>query len=255
MQITLTPEHEKFVQSQVRAGAFNLITTISAWNGLPDDPSIIVGVELSGGIEGSQGDAGRPLPKFDGTDVWTVTPSSILGGADLLGRDCREGVLTCIAAKVDTTAYVSGGVFVAHLDVALPIVANGSLFTIDFVAATVTARLIPEGSHYRAVGEIDGRWPIDRLLPTIARIPNPIAAGHPLCASDSGLELYGVVKKSACDNLDLTSNPALDRTGAPCDAISNAITFTGVSATVGTVYDLPTRIDECAGFQDTCAKP
>jgi len=244
-------------EKQVRAGNFNLITTVNAWNGLPDDPSVIVGVALSGGVEGSQSDAGRQPPKFDGTDVWTVTPSSILGGADLIGKDCRQGVgvTPCIPAKADAMAYVSGGVLVAHLDLSLPIVTAEGLFTIDFAAATVTARLVAEGSHYRAVGEIDGRWPINGLLSSIARIPNPITPGHPLCATDSGLELYALVKKSACDNLDLTGNPALDRTGAPCDAISNAITFTGVTATMGTVFDAPNSGDECAGFQDTCAKP
>ncbi len=50
--------------------------------------------------------------------------------------------------------------------------------------------------------------------------------------------------------MDLTSNPALDRTSAPCDAISNAISFTGVTATVGTVYDPPGSSTDCPGFKD-----
>lgn len=241
--------------NQVRAGAFNVITTVSGWNGLPDDPSIVVGVQLSGGIEGTQGDAGRSPPKFDGTDVWTVTPGSVLGGADLVGQDCRKVVTSCLPTKVDTNAYVSGGVFVAHLDLSLPLTTSTGSFTIEFDAATVTARLIPEGTHFRTVGEIDGRWPIERLLPSIARIPNPITPGRALCATDSGLEIYEIVKKSACDGMDLTANPALDRTSAPCDAISNAITFTGVTATVGTVFEPPTSNGDCPDFQDTCAKP
>lgn len=242
-------------QKQVRAGSFNVITTVSGWNGLPDDPSIIVGVELSGGVEGSQGDAGRSPPKFDGTDVWTVMPGSVLGGADLLGQDCRNVVPSCIASKADANAYVTGGVFVAHLDIALPIVTSSSSFTIELVAATVTARIVKEDTHYRAVGEIDGRWPIATLLPSLARIPNPITPGRALCATDSGLEIYALVKKSACENLDLATNPALDRTGAPCDAISNAISFTGVSATVGTVYQPANSIADCPDFHDTCAPP
>jgi hypothetical protein len=241
--------------TQVRDGSFNVITTVSGWNGLPDDPSVIIGIQLSAGIEGSQGDAGRPMPKFDGTDVWTVTPGSVVGGGDLIGKDCRKVVTSCLATKVDTNAYVSGGVLVAHLDLSLPIVTSSSSFAVEFVAATVTARVTQEGTHFRAVGEIDGRWPIDRVLPSIARIPNPITPGRPLCATDSGLEIYELVKKSACDGMDLTANPALDRTSAPCDAISNSITFTGVTAAVGTVFEAPTSNTDCLDFHDTCETP
>jgi hypothetical protein len=242
-------------QSQVRSGAFNVITTVSSWNGLPDDPSVIVGIQLSGGLEGSQSDAGRGRPKFDGTDVWTVTPGSVLGGADLVGQDCRNVITSCIASKSDTNAYVKDGVFVAHLDIALPIVTSSSSFTIEFVAATVTARLVPTANGYRSVGEIDGRWPTDRLLPSLARIPNPITPGRALCATDSGLEIYRLVKKSACEGMDLTANPALDRTSAPCEAISNAISFTATTAVIGTVFEPPNSNSDCPDFHDTCATP
>lgn len=104
----------------------------------------------------------------------------------------------------------------------------------------------------RLVGEIDGRWPIDRLLPSMVRIPNPLNPGHALCASDSGLELYGFIKKNACEGVDLATDPARDRKGARCDAISNAISFTSVTATVGAIYEPPSGIDECAGFKDGC---
>ena len=150
---------------------------------------------------------------------------------------------------------MSGGVFVAHLNLSLPITSSAGSFTIEFVAATVTARLVKEGTHYRTVGEIDGRWPIDHLLPSIARVPNPITPGRALCATDSGLEIYEIVKRGACNGIDLTANPAVDRTGAPCDAISNAITFTGVTAALGTVFDPPVRGDDCPGFHDTCDTP
>lgn len=239
--------------TQVRSGAFNVLTTVSGWNGLPDDPAVVIGIQLSGGIQGSEGDAGRPAPKFDGTDVWTVTPGSVVGGAELLGQDCRKLITSCLPTKIDTNAYVSDGVLVAHLDLSLPITSNNGSFTIEFVAATVTARLVQEGTHFRSIGEIDGRWPIDRLLPTLARIPNPITPGRPLCATDAGLELYAIVKKSACEGMDLNANPALDRTSAPCDAISNAISFSGVTATVGTVFEPPSSNADCPGFQDSCA--
>jgi hypothetical protein len=239
-------------QDQIRTGAFNVIGTVSGWNGLPDDPSIIVGLQLSGGTEGSQTDAGRTQPNLDGTDVWTVTPDSVLGGSALVGKDCRSEA--CIAVKVDPMAYVSGGILVAHLDLALPIITRNSSFTLEFAAATITARIVQDGPVKRVIGEIDGRWPIERLLPSIAKLPNPLIDGTSLCATDAGLEIYQVIKRSACDGVDLTANPALDRTRARCDAISNAITFTAVTATVGTVYEPPNSEAACPGFVDSCDK-
>jgi hypothetical protein len=241
-------------QEQVRAGAFNVLAVLQGWNGQPDDPNVVVGLQLSAGIEGTESDAGRQRPKFDGTDVWTVTPGSVVGGSDLVGKDCRKIVTTCIASKSDANAYVRGGVLVAHADLSLPIITGTTSFTMEFVAATVMARIVQEGAVYRLVGEIDGRWPTDRLLTSMVRIPNPLNPGHALCASDSGLELYGFIKKSACDGVDLTADPARDRTSARCDAISNAISFTSVTATVGAVFEPLSSGDECAGFKDSCEK-
>lgn len=238
-------------QEQIRAGAFNVIAVLSGWNGQQDDPSVVVGIQLSRGTEGSQSDAGRDLPKFDGTDVWTVTPDSVLGGSALVGKDCRTIPATCIPVNTDTMAYIREGVLVAHLDLALPIFTNGRSFTLEFAAATITARVVDDGPVRRVIGEIAGRWPIERLLPSLAKLPNIIEPG-PLCATDSGLEIYRLIKKSACEGMDLTANPALDRTNARCDAISNAISFSAVTATVGTVYETPNATPQCVGFEDSC---
>jgi hypothetical protein len=96
--------------------------------------------------------------------------------------------------------------------------------------------------------------PLLRFFLSIAILPNPLIDGTSLCATDAGLEIYQVIKRSACDGVDLTANPALDRTSAPCDAISNAITFTAVTATVGTVYEPPNGESACPGFVDSCDK-
>lgn len=238
--------------TQIKNGVFDVLVTLQGWNGLPDDPAVIVGFQLSGGTEGTQTDAGRQRPRFDGTDVWTVTPESVLGGGDLVGTDCRTVPTTCLATKADANAYVRDGVLVARADLGLPVLTDTSAFVIELLAATVTARITKDGDHHRIVGEIAGRWPIERLLPTLARIPNPLNPGHALCASDSGLQIYGVVKKSACEALDLMANPALDRSNARCDALSNAISFTGVTATVGTIVAASRAANECEGFADSC---
>ena len=242
-------------QRKIEAGAFNVLMTLDGWNGLPDDPSVLVGLLLSNGMEGSQDDAGAaPRPRFDGTDVWTIAPSSVLGGMDLAGTDCRTKRATCIPSRVDTAAYVRDGIVVAHLDLQIPLESSLGAFQIDYLGATTRAKIVKDGDRYRATGEIVGRWPIQRLLPSLARLPNPVGSGRALCATDAGLEIYALVKRNACEAVDLAANPAADRTSARCDALSNAITFTGVTATLGTIYQPAGEASECPDFTDTCEK-
>lgn len=237
---------------QIREGLFDTLVSVQGWNGMPDDPSVIVGVQLSNGIEGVENDAGT-MPLLDGTDVWTVDPGSVLGGSDLVGKDCRTLPIPCIPARTDTAAYVSGGVLVAHLEVPLPIEGSSGLLSIDFSSATLTARITPSGSSFRLTGEIAGRWSADKLLGTFARLPNP-TDGRALCTSDAGQEIYALVKENVCMGLDIVSNPAADRTGARCDALSNTLSFTATTATLGTVFERPRGPEPCPGFVDRCAK-
>jgi hypothetical protein len=146
-------------------------------------------------------------------------------------------------------------VIVAHLDITLPLDSAAGAFQIEFVGATTTAKIAKVGDHYRVVGEISGRWPIQRILPSLARLPNPISSGKPLCATDAGLEIYQLVKQQACAAADLAANPAADRTSARCDALSNAITFSSVTATAGTIYQPLGGPAECADFADSCDRP
>lgn len=242
-------------QKKIDSGVFNVLVTVDGWNGLPDDPSVVVGYALSNGLEGTQNEAGAPAPpKFDGTDVWTVAPVSVLGGAGLIGVDCRLKPANCVPLKLDTTAYVRDSMLVAHLDVSLPLDSASGAFQIEFVGATTVAKITKEGDHYRVVGELVGRWPIQRILPSLARLPNPISSGKPLCATDAGLEIYQLIKKSACAGVDLAANPAADRTSARCDALSNAITFSSVTAAAGTIYQPEGGPAECADFTDSCDK-
>jgi hypothetical protein len=242
-------------QNKIDSGVFNVLVTVDGWNGLPDDPSVVVGYALSNGLEGSQNEAGAPgRPKFDGTDVWTVAPVSVLGGDGLIGTDCRLKPATCVPLKLDTTAYVRDGMLVAHLDVSLPLDSAQGAFQVEFVGATTVAKLSKEGDHWRATGELAGRWPLQRLLPSLARLPNPIGAGNPLCATDAGLEIYRLIKTQACASADLAANPTADRTSARCDALSNAVTFSSVSATAGTIYQPAGGPAQCADFADSCDK-
>lgn len=172
-------------------------------------PERVVGVQLSGGVERVPSTSPPLTPKFDGTDVWTVIPSSVLGGGDLIGSDCRKVSTGCIPEESDTNAFVRSGVVVARLDVQLPIVTQTSSFVLEYLAATLTARLTRVG-------------------------------------------IYELAKKTACDAQDLTADPSRDRTNARSDAIRNAITFTAVSVTLGSIQDLSKNDTDCLGFSDRC---
>jgi hypothetical protein len=235
-------------REQIRMGVYDVLVGVNGWNGLPDDPNVIASVRLSSGTEGSQNDAGHPAPAFDGTDVWTIDPTSILDGAGSLGNDCRTSL--CVPATVDTLAYVTGGTLVAHLEL-LPIAletGTGRL-AIELVGATLTARITKDGGVFRVSGEIDGRWRVDNLLSSFGAIRDPVTK-EPLC---NGNELYALVKSTICGAVDLAANPSSDRQAALCEAVSIAVSFTGVSATAGTVYssDGP---NACPGFQDQCPR-
>jgi len=241
------------VRDQLREGYFGMFLNLQAWNGQPDDPNVIVGFQLSTGLEGVQldSDAGRPLPKFDGSDVWTLTPSSVLGGGDLIGSDCRK-LVSCTPAKGDAMGYVRDGMLVAHLDIPLPVQTATGTFTIDFVDATVLGKLTQEGGVPRIIGEISGRWPVERLLTGFARIRNP-QTDIALCASDAGLEIYRLIKQSVCESADLAVSRSLDRTSARCEALSNAFSFEGVGATAGTIFQTArTEPNDCPDFKDGC---
>jgi hypothetical protein len=240
------------VRKQIGQGLFSVLISIQGWNGTDDDPEVVAGVLLSAGSDGSEGDAARAIPKFDGTDVWTVTPVSVLGGVDRVGTDCRKAVGPCLASNVDGRAYVRGGVLVAHIDIPLPIFTATGVFQIDFVGATITGKISSSGGVRRLAGEIVGRWPTDRLLPSFARLRDP-DTDKALCTSDAGKAIYGILKKAACDAVDLTANPGLDRTNAKCGALSNAVSYTAVSATIGAIFLSDETIpNDCPDFQDKC---
>jgi hypothetical protein len=238
--------------AQIQAGDFGILVVVQGWNGLPDDPELIVGVLISSGVEGIQNDGGRVRPRFDGSDVWTVTPASVLGGADIVGKDCRTLGGKCLPFQSDPRAYVRGGVLVAHLDIPLPFETTAGIVQFDFLGATLSGTLTKDGAVYRLVGEIAGRWPIDNMLPTFARIHNPVT-DTALCESEAGLQIYQYVKSAACAAVDLTTSPSLDNTGAPCDALSNAVSFAAVTATAGTVFQTSRTLpDDCPDFMDRC---
>ena len=110
----------------------------------------------------------------------------------------------------------------------------------------VAVKLRKDGSVYRAEGEFTGRWPVDRVLRSLAEVP---ISGTPLCEQPV---VFDVLRGEICAGVDVTNDPATDHTGKQCDAVSAAFRFTGTSAVLGRIYRPEIPTPACQGFMPTC---
>lgn len=236
------------IEARIRSGVYTVFVGVQGWNGTPDDPSLLVSIGFSSGFEDPNGlDSGISRPKFDGTDTWSVHPAALLNGDAIIGKSCF--VVPCVPANLDQRAYMRGGVLVANFDRVSVGIESGA-FVLEVTSATLTAKLIPSGTDTRIEGELAGRWPTDRLLASFGSLRDPISDKQ-LCPDNP---TYQALKKTVCEAADLASDPKKDRTGAPCDAVSDAISFTGSTARLGMVARGNSDATPCPGAADSCAK-
>jgi hypothetical protein len=235
---------QTFATDRIQAGFFTLILDVLGWNGQPDDPNVVVTLRLSLRIEGKKEDGGLPPPKFDGTDVWTVDPTALAGGVDSVGKDCRVPAdsYRCLSRVRDDRAYVRGGKLVAHprfdgqsdSPVTVTILAGLGVINFDMYDFTLFGTFTrgEDGGVARLAGEITGRVTTENVLHTVGAIQDFTSDNDtPICKNAA---LYAVAKSSVCHTPDLAP-PGKDNTGAKCDHISVAMSFSSSPATVGTV--------------------
>jgi len=259
--IASTEFREDFGTTRIQGGLFTVLVDLFGWNGQPDDPSVTVRLMMSQGFDEVL--SAKAGPTFDGTDVWTVDPGSIRGGDGLLDQDCRStasGARACVPRLADVRAYVRGGVLVADLvdrdtgTAAIVVRAAAGRLVFDLVQAKLVAKIVEDPrALYRLEGEITGRWPVRSLLATVANIEDPLRPGRALCESEVGL--YREVKALACELVDIAADPAEDRTGAPCGALSSALSFVATPAAPGRVINRDRSRTECADWKDDCTNP
>ena len=97
------------ITAKIQNGDYGLVLRVRNYNELPNDDDVELAVFNSFGLDRTPetgSDAGLPanaVPKFDGTDRWTVDSKSLLGGTAYLPN------------VVDTRAYVRDGVVVAQV--------------------------------------------------------------------------------------------------------------------------------------------
>lgn len=233
-----------FATDRIREGFFTVLVDVMGWNGEKDDPRVVVTLRTSQFLEGKKGSkADGGIPRFDGTDVWTVDPSTIGGGDDALGSDCRDPKLAfrCVARVRDDAAYVRDGVLVAHLrrdnvqDGPVPVLVRSSLGQLDLeiFGLTLTGRLSGSPGSYRLEGEMAGRVSATTALTTFANLQDYTKADEPpICQNEPLLQ---IARSQVCAARDLAPL-GKDRTGAACDHISLALSFLATPATAGTVF-------------------
>jgi hypothetical protein len=240
-----------FIQRDIAKGNYTLLFSLTRYNGEDNDRDVGLAVYPSNGNEGVQ-TGSNPLPKFDGTDVWTVDPLGVLNGNSLTDAGACDTIPGgCRPIYVAENGFVRDGVLYARID--LPISVTGSIgtLTIDLVGGGLQAR-IDRSQPVRRLKDLQltGRWPIDRVLKTIGGLRDPFQP-QAMC-TDGGTPGYFIIKRILCENLDVTSDKAKDGTNATCDAVSTALSASAVEAKLGSVYKRDSEALSCVGFVDKC---
>jgi hypothetical protein len=245
------------INEGLQKGQYGLLLEITGYNLQLNDDHVTVNFYVSNGLNRTA-DGGIPAPQFNGNDFWTIDPGSVSSGCTDAGA--------CQAVYSDDDAYVSSGVVVAHMANAIPIGFGVRSFlggaTMTLSDAIIVGDL--KGSNtsggdvsFQLIGgTIAGRWATNKLLSTLAAIPDPFVDGGFICG-DSGT--YSAFKNAACAVADISSNQMNDNQSpapAPCDAVSMGLQFTAVAANLGEVLAAPDAAVGCRSggvpFMDTC---
>lgn len=210
--------------AKIRAGQHGLVTRLRNYNGLPDDDEVEVAIFNSFGLDaptdGGLPDGAAPVPKFDGTDKWTVDSKSLLGGA------------AYVPNIVDARAYVRNGYIVGKIANAIRI----GPYVVPIVGGILVAHLVKVGDSFGIdVGTMTGRSNARELLTALESVPNPLDKTKYLCGNDNLVFLN--LRDSFCKNLDVATDPNLDGQETPCDAASFSVRFSSLPAQLGRVVD------------------
>jgi hypothetical protein len=238
--LTLTG-HTESVSASVQAGRGGFLVSVADYNGTDNDTAVTVSVFASNGTQPATPGGDSPIPKHDGTDVWTIDSHSLYGGTGP----------PFISTSSDVGAYVTGGVLVARMDLNL-VLADLSF---DLRAAVITGKITHTGSLWHLEnGILVGRWPTAELLTSFDTVKDPFSPGGNggLCGSSS---LYQNIKGQICSSLDLVKDPALDSKQRPCDALALTLLFGAESAVMGTIMDNKPVTHLCGdGYSDDCGR-
>ena len=218
------------------SGGRSILITVASYNGLADDPNVLVGVLISPGLVDVDGN--RIPPKHDKRDQWSVDDSTAVAG--------NQGVILPLVSK---QAYVVNHTLVVdNIDIALPIAQVGN---VTLRSAVFVAKLgdDPAGGYTLTEVSFAGRWSIAEAT-RVAGSFEATVDGGPIC--DKSPATFGLLKQVICSAADLRADSKNDPM-LPCNAISIAVRATLVPASLGKLITVPvTRncenaVNDCAG--------
>ena len=239
---------QAYINDQIAKGVFGALIRVRGYNGMPNDTKVELAVFVSNGTDGIQVGVPKPV-KQDGTDKWTLDPTSLKGGALADGG-------TPVALYEDPNAYVRDGVLVGTLNFPLSIGAgNGEgLVTLELSGSIVAAKLTKVGSTFKATGVIGGRWPARKLLTTLAVLRDPLdpTKTQHLCGPNP---TYQALRDRVCSFADISGNLLEDGKNAPCDSLSIGFGFESIPAGYGNTWPKPDSGFPCGPqWTDDCAQ-
>ncbi len=130
--------------------------------------------------------------------------------------------------------YVRGRKLVVAMDVTLGV---SSDFRIPIAGGVLVADIVSAAGSYRLSNAvIAGRWSLTDAVTSLGKLRDQ--DGTYFCEKRADIT-YQAVKSTVCRSADLTKSPKDDRTGAACDAISIAVGFDTVPASLGVVVPDP----------------
>lgn len=238
---------QTYINQRIASGEFGAFVRIQNYNGQANDRQVSIALFTSNGTQGAGTDAGYQPAKFDGTDVWTLDPTSLLGGT------ITDAGPTPIIAY-DLNAYVSNYTVVGNISdmpLAIGSATGQGLVTIELTGAHVIMNLKPFGGGlFQGTGVAQGRWETRKLLTSLQVLNDPFQPDAALCGADP---IYQLLKTRICNFQDITSSVTDDNKGAPCDAVSLSFGFNAVPAHWGSVFAKPDSGGGCGPtYTDQC---
>lgn len=259
---------------KILCGYGTVLLALNGYNGLADDPEVIVTTLSSpghwdphdaGDPDNGPFDSGIPAllldagpdaapvncgpwihgvnpfpPRFDGTDLWTSPPGTTIptAGRKLPGVPILNGYVSNYKLVVDLSRESDAGVSLI-LSSEIPLtfhspVMMATIVPLDSQGAPTDAGPPSIASIRLENGIIAGRCRTHEMLSAFA--PIPLGGGAPTC---SDVQQWTVLYLGVCTGADLPDDPSTDLDGSStaCTALSTAFGFTASAATIGSDHE------------------
>ena len=231
------PTLETDFRASQTQGRGTLLTRITGWNGLDDDPRINVVIAQS--LLGTTAAAADVDPATAMLRAVGAPPAPLWAGNDTFFARSDAFVASdeTYPRIEDSNAYIANRQLVLTLPAGTEIlfIATSRSVTVSFTTATVTGTLSADARRLERV-TVAGRWAAAALLD---------AAGPAGICNGSGQ--WNILANALDQRADVRAVPGSGGAGAECDAISLGVTFEGYRALWGGLAAAPPPPDCCAG--------